>query len=156
GPFTVGRRPVNHTRMKTNYPTAQAGSQYRAAAPETRKGEPAQILARTSRTSLRIPSGLVTDRPRLIGNPQMLRELRAAEMAAWEAIRPSTKLEARPPCQRQTESLWRLALNAAPKKDAWVLFVLALCAAAAVGVGLCDISRLVQGWSHFVEGLHNF
>ena len=141
--------------MKTNYHTAQAGPQYRAAA-QTRRGLPAQPLTRTSSPSPRIPSLLVTGRPRLIGNPQMLRELRAAEMAAWEAVHPTTKLDGHAPHQRQPEPLWRLATNANLKKETWLIFALLLCAGAAVALGLFDIARLLQSWSHFVQGIRNF
>ena len=142
--------------MKTKYHTAQGSLQYRAAAADTPSRLTAQRIPSPSRKPLTNPARFVTGRPALVGNRQTLREFRAAEMAAWEAIRPSTKLDGRAPREHQPESLWRLATNTSLKKEAWLILLLAVCAAAAVGLGLCDISRLITGWSRFVEGIHNF
>jgi hypothetical protein len=91
----------------------------------------------------------------LKGDRELLRALRAAEMASWDAARPAGTVELevmpiRKPLKRLPSPLPRGATV-----EGWLFLVLAACAAAAACLGLGDISKLISGWTQFMHGIAN-
>ena len=82
----------------------------------------------------------------------MLRALRAAEMASWEAIAPATATTE--VLTTSTNSAY-LGLPAKRTFDGESLLWFLLAGSALVGVlvGVYDMSQLLNGWSHFVQGI---
>jgi hypothetical protein len=93
-------------------------------------------------------------RPVLVGDRQILRNLRAAEMAAWESERPQTTVE-RQRSAPKSEKLWQLRPDRSHLGESLLFLLLATCAGAASFAGLGDISELVNRWSLFVQGIRN-
>jgi hypothetical protein len=89
--------------------------------------------------------------PVLVGDRDMLRKLRAAEMAAWEAVRPNSLSEraSAPPSAKPAPG--RSAR--AGKFRLWLWLVLAACGTVAVSLDLQDLSLLLEGWSQLVWGI---
>jgi len=94
-----------------------------------------------------------TASPILVGDRQTLQALRAAEMEAWNASAPAGS-------EVQTR-ITRSVVAPAPRlpepersgNDGWGLFILTLCAAAGVLVGMRDLSSFIAGWSRMMEGI---
>jgi hypothetical protein len=91
-------------------------------------------------------------RPILAGDREILRKLRAAEMAGWEAARPRTTAE-QLEVQQEGEKLWRLPAKDALRGEALSFLILSLCAAVILFVCAGDLSELLNGWSQFIEGI---
>jgi hypothetical protein len=104
---------------------------------------------------MRIPIVNQPARLMLKGDRELLRALRAAEMASWDAVRPAVTRE--PVVMPARKPLTRLP--ALPPRGAamegWLFLVLAVCAVAAACLGLSDISKLISAWTQFMHGIAN-
>jgi hypothetical protein len=83
----------------------------------------------------------------------MLRAMRAAEMALWEAARPAAapKAEVTIGRSRATRPFPQSSHRAGV--ETWLFSILAGCAIGSLFLGLKDISSLLTGWSHFADGI---
>jgi hypothetical protein len=82
----------------------------------------------------------------------MLRKLRAAEMAAWEAAHPRTTAR-QAKVEQEGEKLWRLSATAPARGEALSFLILGLCAAVILFMCAGDLFELLTGWSQFMEGI---
>ena len=140
--------------MNCKYHTTDATGQSYTSEAGSRTDFPARLVAARSAKPLRIPETTLPAHPVLVGDPEMLRKLRAAEMAGWESVRPKTTSEQTRP-EPMPEKLWRLGASQRPCAESLSFFLLAVCAGAASFAGLGDISELVNRWSLFVQGIRN-
>jgi hypothetical protein len=154
GPFTFWRGGINHTHMNTDYHTTYSARQSHTAAAGSRTNLSAQIVAARSTKSLRIPATMVPAHPVLVGDREMLRKLRAAEMATWESMTPKATVDQAGPAQ-QRPTLWPLDGGRARRAESFLFLLLAVCGVAALLAGLNDVSELLNRWSTFMQGIEN-
>jgi hypothetical protein len=83
----------------------------------------------------------------------MLRALRAAEMASWEAAHPSTLAEPAA-AGLKVRPLFKFPGRPSGPTESWMFLTIALCAAVALVIGFNDVSALLAGWSRMAEGIH--
>ena len=89
----------------------------------------------------------------LVGDRHMLRALRAAEMAAWNATPPVTRNSLQN-VSSQRKAV-RLPVPPVNKNESLLLAILALGALASVCIGVQDMNALLMGWSHMVNGIRS-
>jgi hypothetical protein len=94
-------------------------------------------------------------RPELTSNPNLLRALRAAEMAVWDSIAPHTCAGTNPAVAASRPGYVKLDPRRALDTEALLWFALAGSALLGVLLGVYDISELLNGWSRFVQGIRN-
>lgn len=138
--------------MKNDYHTVQAGVQSPVAVIRPRMVLPSRPMiipaARPQRVALRQPFA----GPVLVGDRETLRRLRAAEMAAWEAVRPKTTAKAE---DVETKKPVPYAEERGRGISAENLLFIAL-SVAGIGAGLIsiqDITALLTQWAEFVSGI---
>jgi hypothetical protein len=83
----------------------------------------------------------------------MLRALRAAEMAAWEAAGSTAPRSAAVPRSEGQHSAAPLPVSPPSGKEAVLFLALAGAAFAGLVVGLEDLSHLLNDWSQMVDGI---
>ena len=99
---------------------------------------------------------MATQPTRLVlkGDREMLRAMRAAEMAVWDAAQPALTFEPQAvPLPKRAPRL--PAPDGGASAEAWLFLFLAAGAATAAWLGVGDISSLVTGWTKFVDGIRN-
>ena len=138
--------------MNSNYHTSDVLPQSLTASAGARDSLTVRLVAARSIKPLRVAEPVPLAHPLLVGNRELLRQLRAAEMAAWESVRPKTTVE---PSGPMPEKLWRLGANGSRWGEGLAFLVMAVCAGAASFAGLGDMSELVNRWSLFVRGIRN-
>jgi len=82
----------------------------------------------------------------------LLRRLRAAEMAAWEAFGHGTLLGQATP---ESNTSARLLPPGSSRTETLLLFALGAAAVAGVVLGLVDLHDLLAGWARFTSGIQN-
>ena len=91
----------------------------------------------------------------MVGNREMLRRLRAAEMAAWEAARPNTAV-VNSACVRVDESETQVhEYRKSSRLSIGFLLLLAACGSVALSLDLLDFSLLYTGWSQLLSGIRS-
>jgi hypothetical protein len=112
---------------------------------------PASFRRAGSSKAIRIAVPHKLAQPLLVGDRQTLRALRAAEMAAWESVKPSTR---ETPNREESKPITRFrVLPEHSRIEGWFFVAVAGCATVAVVAGFSDLSKLLAGWSRFVEGI---
>jgi len=144
--------------MKSNYHIANPGPQSASPGrPVTGAGRPFGASPRTklSPGALRIPVAVMPSRPLLVGDRDMLRKLRASEMAAWESFRPPTGTTANPEFKKKEASNEQSATAHQAQATGFVLLLLASLGIVAVSLDRQDLPLLLAGWSQLVSGIRN-
>jgi hypothetical protein len=136
-----------------NHSTGKSGPQTFSFELAKRRGELFPVGPMRPARPLRIPAVTLPVRVMLRGDRETLRALRAAEMAVWDASRPTATAET----VHAPERIQRLPTPASSgaTAEAWLFLVLAVGATAALWFGLSDISKLIAGWTNFVHGVEN-
>jgi len=128
---------------------SQSPVQVRKQEPGTARSGEVNRRAMSLRTQLPRP----TAKPILVGDPNTLRALRAAEMAAWNAG-SSTKLNVRSDAtQHKALRTPRLPTPERSDDDVWGLLTLTLCAVAGLIIGMGDLSSFLAGWTRVMAGI---
>jgi hypothetical protein len=118
--------------------------------PKSERQNPKQIRISQNRKFKMFPVGRSRSRHR-----QVLQALRAAEMAAWEANPPPTRIE---PQTHATKSLWQLIhaqMHRGPDRESLLIFILAAAGLIALLLTLRDDTSFLINWPHFVNGIRN-
>ncbi len=84
-----------------------------------------QMAGPSSRRALRTPVLPTPFRPQLAGKREVLRALRAAEMAAWEAAPPSTVTEPRSGAGNSLRQILRAQTAAGLDRESLLIVILA-------------------------------
>ena len=141
--------------MNSNYHTSDVLPQSLTAGAGASESLTVRFVApRHSTKPLRFPDAIPLAHPVLVGDRETLRKLRAAEMAAWESVRPKTTVEQTGPDPMRPK-LWRLAANRSELGENLSFLVMAVCAGAASFAGFGDMSELINRWSLFVQAIRN-
>src|SRR6185369_14124237 len=86
---------------------------------------------------------------------QLRRAVRAAEMAAWEAVSPSTRFQPSATGARSLREVVRASTREGIDRESLLIFVLAAAGLLALFFALQDTSHLLARWSQFVDGIRN-
>jgi hypothetical protein len=102
--------------------------------------------------------GLAGERA-ILGSPhpthrQVLRAMRAAEMAAWEAAPPPTR-SGRSQAAAALRQIVRAQIRGGPDHESLVICILAAAVLVTLLLALHDTSILLARWSQFVSGIRN-
>ena len=138
--------------MNTDYHTVEAAPQCRAGRSRGKNDVSLQLGAARAVKPLPIAMPRSGDHPLLVGDRDMLRRLRAAEMAAWESVRPST-IATESSVSELRATRQHLVTPHPLQAESFLFFVLAICAGAALFNGLGDVSELLANWTQFTQGI---
>jgi hypothetical protein len=132
---------------------AESNAQTRFNSTARQRPVQASFSLATSSNPTRLPANEPFAKPVLTGDRHLLRALRAAEMAAWEAARPSTTepsstASSAPPMRRV-----RLPVPVEEVREALFLVILVACAVTAVVIGLKDVANLFASWAQVARGI---
>jgi hypothetical protein len=126
--------------MKANYHTAMANPQTAVKFP------PRAVRA----SMLSAPA-----RPRLTGNREVLRALRAAEMALWETVPPSTVPQPQTNAHKSVRQLVRTHSKGGLDRETLLIFVLAASGLLGLLGVLHDIAGLLAGCSQWLASIRS-
>lgn len=140
--------------MNNNYHITVARAQCGARPGARSRRRVVPLVSAHASPRFRIPVAVAPAHPVLVGDRDVLRKLRAAEMAAWEAKLPKTqtaeasaKEASGPPKERTPRSPRTLKF--------WLLLLPLVCGTVLVSLDLQDFSLLAAGWSQLVAGLRS-
>lgn len=142
--------------MNSKYHTNRERSQSAASVRPVRRTLCFRRAMLHSPQLLRTAVPVLPAHPVLVGDRARLRELRAAEMAAWEAAFPETDTNERSASER-SEAASEPRQRSTPRLKLMMLFLLLSAAGGTVAVSmdLQDFSLLVTAWTQLVGGLRN-
>jgi hypothetical protein len=140
--------------MNIDYHITAARAQCRPRKGVNSRRRVVPLVSAHSGPRFRIPVTIAPARPVLVGDPDALRKMRAAEMAAWDARLPNT--QATPVSAKVViDNPEEMVPPASRTLRFWLLLLLLVCSTVAVSLDVQDFSLMAAGWSQLLAGLRS-